>query len=743
MGILSDNDLSRSRKKLLRKIAELETTTTRHLFEEDDISDLFTSKGSLSNVLSELADADILEAERDGQRYEYSLSEKGRNRLQRIKKRERQRKEISDDIFDYENGINEFIEFFESDEYGYSEIESAGIGRRYVYLDYQLLEKFNVELADDLISDPERVLDACAEAVNSLPEINDEVDVRVKNVSDIETQTISDLSAKDLNRLVSVEGVIQSVSQPCTRMDYGIFECAQCGDRYEKKQETGKVKSPYKCDCGSRDFDVLRVKHNTVRFVRIKEKPTKRSRNKTVAILEGDIAEDESKNLEAIGSGVRVIGYLETYKKNKRDDYFTFRLNCNNIEVEETKWDLEELTDSEVDQIEEISRRDDLFNHLATSLAYEEIKNAELLKKAFLLWLLGRTRNFGNLHVLCVGDPGTAKSHLASIVEDRFGKVIKSVATGASKVGLTASVIKDEVTGEFTAEGGAFPMADGGFHITDEVDELEKEHYSAYNEALSDGSITLAKADIHTEITADVAEFSIGNPKYYSFDPYQELYKQIPIEKDDLISRFGLILAVQSNSSDSEESVQNEREKVDHILNRNDSSNFEGDDYVDPDLLRKYIYYAQRTYPVMTQDAKSELESAYMALFESQESGQNFVKPRHANALAILSLGFAKINLSDEVKAEHVEQAAEFFGRCYKSIGFEIGMDDFSDLANQNTRRKKAVLGYLKRQSESPVEVQNMAEDLDISESDVESVVDLMLREGELWEPKSGYIKKV
>jgi DNA replicative helicase MCM subunit Mcm2 (Cdc46/Mcm family) len=743
---MSNKELSRDRKIVLKKLSKLEEASTDQIYEKEPIGEVFSSSKSLSNALRKMADpnkSNLLEREKTGRVYTYRLSSKGENKLKQIKKRERNRKTETEDIFEYEDGIDEFVKYFEHEDYGYSEVKKAGLGRRYVHLDYSKLEKFNVELADDLITDPDRVINACTEAVNSLPEVKEEIDIRVKNVTDIETQSISELSAKDLNSLVSVEGVVQSVSRPGAMLVSAIFECAQCGDRYEKKQDGGKLKSPYKCDCGCRKFSCLRKNQKTVLFVRIKEKPSKRSRNKTVAILEGDLAEDERRIQEAIGSGIRVIGYLETYKKSKRDNHFDFRLKCNNIEIEESKWELEEIADDEIEKIKNISERDDVFEYLSRSLAYEEIKNAEMLKKTSLLWLLGRTRNFGNLHVLCVGDPGTAKSHLATYISENFGKVIKSVATGATKVGLTASVIKDEVTGEFTAEGGSLPMADDGFHITDEVDELKDEHYSAFNEALSDGSISLAKADIHAEISADVAEFSIGNPESYSFDPHEPLYTQIPIDKDDLISRYGLILGIRANSNDSAESVEKEREKIRHILNRGDSSNFEDDEYVEPELLQKYIYYAQRTYPVLNKKSKQKIEDAYIALFGSQDDEQNFVKARHGNALATLSLAFAKMDLSNEVKSEHVQRASEFFGRCYRSIGFEIGEDDIADLTAQNTRQKKIVTDYIRNNSDKEIQVQEIVDGVDLPENNAEKIIQKMKSEGELWEPKSGYVQTV
>jgi len=736
------DDISKSGKIILKRISKTDgRTTSSTLYKENKaISEAYGSQKSLSNSLRELADKKYLERERDGKGFEYWLADKGQKFIRNLKKRERERKKKEDNIFEYEDGVEVFVDYFEENKKGKEQIRKAGVGRNYVYLDYKELEKFNVELADDLLTDPDRVLDACREAVSSLPEIDREPNVRVKNVSDIEVQSISDLSAKDVGKMVTVEGVVQSVSKPGSIVVSSICQCKVCGQRYQIDQrDNDKVKTKYKCECDSNNFTTIKENHKTVRFLRIKEKPNKRSRDKMVAVLEGDLADDDSKNLKAIGSGIKVTGYLETHKKRKNDEQYSFRLKCNNLELQENKWNIEDITEEEKEKIEEVAQREDVFEYLSKSLAFEEIKNQKLLKKSFLVWLLGRTNNFGNLHVLTVGDPGTGKSHLASYIEDNFGKVIKAVATGATEVGLTASVVKDEVTGEYTAEGGSIPMADNGFHITDEIDELDKDHYSAFNEALSDQQITLAKANIHAELSADVSEYSVGNPKGYSFDSYEPKYKQIPIDKEDLKSRFGLILAVESNSNDTEESIQSELEKADHILSRAKAKSFD-DDYLDEDLLCKFVYYAQRIYPVIDKEAHKKIKQGYISLFKAQDEDDNFIKPRHCNALAVLSIAFARMELSSSVEVRHVESALEFFRECYSSIDFEIGRDSFSDIDSKNTR----VLREIKQELdgvEGNMDVQDLVENLEFDEDQVEDGLDSLMSEGEVFEPEPGKVK--
>lgn len=735
-------DLSNDRKMLLEKVREKSEISPSDLYNNDEtVEETFGSKRTVERALKGLAnDQQYLNREKDGRKYLYSISEKGKNFLMKIRKRERQKKD-EDDIFDYDDGYDEFSEFFESEDYGLGEIQRASLGRNYVYLDYEKLESFNHELADDLLSDPDRVLDTCKDAVRSIPEVKDDVDVRVKNVDEIEQQSISDLSARDRNKLVTVEGVIQSVSRPGSKIVSAEFECSGCGQRYEKEQDGGKLNSPYKCsDCESKKFETIQENHRTVRYLNVKEKPDQRSRDKIVAVIEGDLAEDESKNLKAMGSGVKITGYLDTYMKKKSDEFQSFRLVANNIEIEESKWEVEDLSSEEINEIQELSERDDIEEYLTQSLAYTEIKNNHLLKKSFIVFLLGKSSEFGNVHFLCVGDPGTGKSHLAQYVSEHANRVMKSVATGATKVGLTAAVVKDEMTGEWTAEAGSLAMADGGFHITDEVDELKDEHYSAYNEALSDETISLSKAGIHTELSADVSEYALGNPSpHYSFDPHTPKIEQVPIEKDDLISRFGVMLAVEQDKE-----TEKQMDKVRHILNRGDNSNFQEEEFIPEETLFNYLHFAQRLDTHLTDDAYDKILSACESLFD--EGSEDRLKLRHAQALASISCAFARMNLSEEVYPRHVESAFEFFRNCYKSIGFEIGSDDFTSIDSKNKKQQRKIkeaYEELKGPENEKVLIGDIVSEVDYSEDIVEETLETLKRDGEFWEPESGKVQSV
>lgn len=84
----------------------------------------------------------------------------------------------------------------------------------------------------------------------------------------------------------------------------------------------------------------------------------------------------------------------------------------------------------------------------------------------------GKHQIRGDVNILMLGDPGTAKSQFLKYIEKTAHRAVFTTGQGASAVGLTASVHKDPITREWTLEGGALVLADRGVCLIDEFDKM-------------------------------------------------------------------------------------------------------------------------------------------------------------------------------------------------------------------------------------------------------------------------------
>jgi DNA replication licensing factor MCM5 len=129
----------------------------------------------------------------------------------------------------------------------------------------------------------------------------------------------------------------------------------------------------------------------------------------------------------------------------------------------------------------------------------------------------------GDINILLIGDPSTAKSQFLKFVEQTASIAVYTSGKGSSAAGLTASISKDHSTGEFQIEGGALVLADGGIVCIDEFDKMKPADRVAIHEAMEQQTISVAKAGITTRLNSRCSILAAANPIFGRYDELKQI----------------------------------------------------------------------------------------------------------------------------------------------------------------------------------------------------------------------------
>lgn len=263
------------------------------------------------------------------------------------------------------------------------------------------------------------------------------------------------------------------------------------------------------------------------------------------------VFEDDLVDRVKPGDRVQIMGvYMATISDPVQLSTFRTVLVANNIRQVLQDSSLQTFTDGDIKNIRAVGRTPDVYDRMSASLA-PSIYGHSAVKRAMLLQLMGGQEKVtsggihlrGDIHLLLVGDPSTAKSQLLRYMLNVAPLAVSTNARGASGVGLTAAVVPDPETRERSLEAGAMVLADRGVVCIDEFDKMDTTDRAALHEVMEQQTVTIQKAGVHASLNARCSVFAAANPIYGTYNREKSVSQNIGFPST-LLSRFDSLFVI-------------------------------------------------------------------------------------------------------------------------------------------------------------------------------------------------------
>ena len=340
------------------------------------------------------------------------------------------------------------------------------------------------------------------------------------------------------------------------------FSCTKCGTTNSVQQVTPLLVKPSTCisaDCNETKNFVFNEKESVYQdyqLIRIQELPEElppgQLPQSSDVHLTGDMVNIARPGDRLTLTGVVRIDQPES-RGNEASSIFRSKIEGNYIDVESKGPEDIELTKDEEDIILDFSKDSDAYIKLIQSVA-PNIQGLDKQKEAVLLMLIGAPNQTtedgssirGDINILFVGDPGTAKSELLKYASRLAPRGLYASGKGSTAAGLTAAVVRER-SGMMMLEAGTVVLADKGIACIDEFDKMRNEDRTALHEAMEQQTVSIAKGGINATLNARTAVLAAANPELGRYDNYKTFNDQINIDAP-LLTRFDLIFAIKAVS---------------------------------------------------------------------------------------------------------------------------------------------------------------------------------------------------
>lgn len=673
------------------------------------------------------------------------------------------------------------------------------LGEYWVEVDITHLNSYDVELAELLQRNPADNLPLFEEAARKLaddvtkprPEdvAGEEVhEIQVLLKSQSVTCSIRDLKASQISTLVKVSGIAVSASSVRAKATRMTLQCRSCrdtvGDVKVKPGFEGSV-MPRKCNnqaqgsvpCPIDPYFILPDKCECVDFqtLKLQEAPD--------AVPIGEMPRHLQLYIDRYlcdrvvpGNRVTVLGVYSirnsssnstnSARSRRAQKSMGIGVGIRAPYIRVIGVDVEaggpgrsvglQCSPEDEERIRRLAASPDIYERIAKSIAPSIFGSLDI-KKAMASLLFGGSRKRlpdgltrrGDINMLLLGDPGTAKSQLLKFVEQVSPIGVYTSGKGSSAAGLTAAVMRDPQSKGFVVEGGAMVLADGGVVCIDEFDKMRADDRVAIHEAMEQQTISIAKAGITTTLNSRCSVLAAANSVYGRWDDTkgEQNIDFLPT----ILSRFDMIFIVKDEHDRQKDITLAKHVMGIHIKSTASTStvsdNAAQQGEIDMLTLTRYIAFCRNNCgPRLSQAACDKLQNRYVLMRSGAKAHERDtlkktsipITVRQLEAIVRIAESLAKMKLQPFARETEVDEAIRLFQVSTLDAamtGNLSGVEGFTSTSDQEELNR--IERQIKRRFVIGSQVSEYAIIQDFvkqkyDERKIQKVLHLMLRRGEV-----------
>eukprot|EP01117_Protostelium_nocturnum_P015574 TRINITY_DN6057_c0_g2_i1.p1 TRINITY_DN6057_c0_g2~~TRINITY_DN6057_c0_g2_i1.p1 ORF type:complete len:873 (+),score=313.57 TRINITY_DN6057_c0_g2_i1:103-2721(+) len=610
--------------------------------------------------------------------------------------------------------------------------------KKYVLeVDCEHLAEFDAPFYEKLVAYPSEIFSIVEDELSEIckelwPDLVEEAEsggdpfpaVQFRPFNLLQATPMRQLNPEDIDKLVSIKGMIIRTSSIIPDMKRAWFSCLVCSNGMEISLHSGRFTEPKSCNnCNGKNC--LALVHNRCVFtdkqwIKLQETPDSIPEGETPHTVSmysyNDLVDVPRPGDRIVVTGIfratpmRKLAFQRSLKSIYKTSLDVVHIKRESSRMEEEReHEEEEVRDKNQlkkdEKVKEMSKQKDIYTKLMNSLA-PSIWELEDVKKGILLQLFGGThksfeetgigRFRGEINVLMCGDPGTSKSQILQYVHKIAPRGIYTSGKGSSAVGLTAYIAKDPETRETILESGALVLSDRGVCCIDEFDKMSDQTRSILHEAMEQQTVSIAKAGIICTLNARTSILASANPRESRYNPKLSVVDNIQLPPT-LLSRFDLIYLMLDKPSE-----RSDRKLASHIVSLyfRDEQRVDNRERIIPsDLLMHYISYAKRyVHPKISEECVDDLVKSYTDMRKLGGNKKTITAtPRQLESMIRLSEAHAKMRLSDVVEKQDVAEAARLIRSALQQAAMDpttgtIDMDLITTGHSATFRSRLAVL---------------------------------------------------